>query len=1804
MAVEGRLIVSSQERLDLPDLLSIESYVAGDFRSLIKSFVGSRPMVLKGYDVIDAPSSIGTKNISIRIADSVVYNPLAAAGSFHYGLPEGDPLSQPLTPDLRLNATNYVYLTISTEGIAKDARAFWDVDANGGQGGEFSQEVNTEAILIIQVGVSVSTFPDGTIPIAKVVMDTSVITSITDCRNMMFRLGSGGINPNSKSTYAFRPLPSIAYARDEPFVTVSSSSGVNPFFGGDKNFFNMKEWMDVVMTKLLELSGTTYWYEITPDLSLASLFDDTMGSSIKSKGQWHHDSSVPGKVTWSEDIIYRKMNDLRDIIVRANPSTGVTLANEQVLWMHMVRDKPINTTNTPVNWVSSVNYVNGSAGSFTNLKQGDWIKRDHDDITLYLRVEQLWDGVNGTGSPTTGSLALSITLSANYAGPTITDIGVYAKGEFLNSDLIISNRNDAVSFAAGGDFYWLANRSDTIENISSIASTFFSANVNITDSDGQRAKLNFPTPHGLVNGDSIVISGGSAPFNGVTYQIEVESSLIAVIQTTDTTNPTGVTASWSIVTTAARSTTDGYQLENADHGFANGQTAIIAGTGSGYDTYTFGSPSGSVGEYLVSVRSATTFQIPYNVNTSVGAVGTATCAKVILRTEFGAIEVVQGETININEPDTANILSFIGMDSLAEITPVYSLPSGYNALSGFQNYNSLANDNLTARVSKLTAMMADRVQDRGLKILNRLVFRNVGDAVTVSGGDLLVEKPGSAQQTISISGGFSLTTNQALVAVIDRNGSATITPTTESLGSPFLVAENKLILFYRFAGTSIYAWDGSEIKNSSSWTSSDPETSQNKNVFVQDRAGASYGSITLTGTAAATGTSLLTGTGTTFLSQLINGQTITFNGVIYTIASITTNTSLTVTTTIPTASGLPITGNQYFNYNTTAVNVDIIIPGSVNTNTIDTAALNALSAASRTILDNQVGWIRINRAAAKTINVISNSATFQDSDAAGALYITSIANVPTDQDVFVLYSVRNGVLLLSPIHESPSGNTYEEDKVGTSSPANSNEFAAPLTAPVILTLPNDSRNGGEIQYYVVGSGQLEVFLNGKKLRKGSDIDYTEVGASGTLSNQIQMEMNLVLDDVLTFRIATTGAVYFTPSPSSVTDLQGAYDGGNTITTTSGNPLTISGPAEKLLIVNGDITVTGVIDPKGITFSNESVDPILNTQYGVWVDASGDLMYDKLGVTIPLGEGVTGPGSTVTNGIVRWNSTTGASIENTATAIPLSGIASSTGTNALVGTSTKFNSQLRVGQAFQFNGATYVVATVTNDTHLTVIGTIPTASGLPITGTTTLTDNGFLGQISGLNIVNLVGGHTVDIYSTFGSVFNVTLDNTTSASNAISGTTNGGGTVGSSVGGWGVSGTSTTTAGQGRLSGGVKGTIGEGSVGVAVAAISGDTGFGLALVHLEGLNLVAFRAPSSPGIQDSYSLTLPLAIGATGQVMTQGVPTITTGFPLTDVPSSADLSWAYPMNMLATIGNSPVTGSILFVNGSGQLAQDNTQLFWDDANKQFAIGTNTPTAHATFYVNSTDTGWYAADIEAGSGQSGLLVRTADAADNNQVWAAGGAVIGVFRGNGTLTVGINSVPTNRAFEAHANTSDMVGMFQQNLDVGGGPPIQLLSANPTGAMIVMQRFNNGSGGSGNLSLASAAVTTNYTITFPAAVGSVGQTLVDTDGAGTLAWASPFAGHTTSDLTEGTNLYYTDARVSTLLAANNFVDTWTSGTTFTSTHNLGTTDVAVEVYDIATGETIVPDTVTRTDPNNVAFAATVGPTGPGWRILIQAVL
>lgn len=1060
MAVLGRLLVSSAERLDLPDFLSVDSYTQGDFKYLMKSFVGDdKPYILKGFDVINPNNAIGTQNISIRVADSIVYYPGSSAGPYFHGLSEGNLLSAPLVPELRKNATNYVYLTLTTVDAAKDTRAFWDPDKEAGNGGEFTQDVNTQTVLTAEVNVSVSSFPENTIPVCKVVVGTNFITSIQDARDMMFRLGSGGLNPNPLNRYSWREEPNSTYSRKEPNTTMSSALDANPFQGGDKNIESLKEWMDAIMSKLAELGGTTYWYESTSVFNLINLFKDALATSIKSKGTWAASENTPGLLVWTEDIIVQSTTDARDTIIRAGSEQ---LADNEVMYINRVRNVPINSGSIEVVWFNGTNYVNGQLGAFENLSKGDYIKKADDSDAAYLRVEEFYAGVNLAGGVTSPSNALSIKLSAAYTGTSESKQAVYSKGIYLSSDIVVSDRTDPAIEALGGNYYWLALRSDTIMSIASIVTTSLSCN--ISESDGETAKVT-STAHGLQDGQRVTFSD-TVNFNG-TYAIEVEDANTFYIQfpSGPFADESGVSCNYATVTTQSRSTVNGIVLESANHGFRTDQKIIISAT-TNYNS-----------DKQVFVLGNTTFSIPVDGPTVTETSGLATAVNIYVRTDVGPTKLDRGESKGIGDLASENLMSFIGMENDVQTHPFYHNPLGYNTLFGQENYNSIDTDNLTQRVSQLTSMMADKAQDKTIKLNCQncsLVANNDGGAglrsleytsMTGSAPFIDVVLPSSdTTGTVSLSSPIVLAVNQSAYIIINRNATFSVTPIVVNTDDVPL-SENIFVIATRKSDTSVFLADSTEVPADAMIALLSHEARViNQNLNEEIIEGSDW--------------ELVDNAGSYEL-------TITADAYVDMEGLIKERNTIEAQTII-----LPSVGDCAYimlNRNAGATSVRAVTVGSIsavaNISSPDILVIARRMSDGVILSDKQ----KVKPADSRKLGEISNQ--LQD-------------------DI-------NGIIAIL------AGNAYDEPiYIIAGAPANDNELTGPIPATTIITLPADSRDSNAVKEYENGKGVLELFLNGVYLLNG--LDWQEVGTLGSSQTTFQINVDLEISDELTCRIDTAG----------------------------------------------------------------------------------------------------------------------------------------------------------------------------------------------------------------------------------------------------------------------------------------------------------------------------------------------------------------------------------------------------------------------------------------------------------------------------------------------------------------------------------------------------------------------------------------------------------------------------------------------------------------------------------------------------------
>jgi ribosomal protein L12E/L44/L45/RPP1/RPP2 len=168
------------------------------------------------------------------------------------------------------NAINYIGIDYTRFlDDATDAQSyFWDPSSNS----ETTSIVPQGDILTFTISISTTVWPSNILPIATVTTDAgNNVVTMTDCRWLLYRLGTGGSDPNPLYQY---PWTAESEGRVEnPSTAVAN--GPSPFEGGDKMLFSLKDWMNAVMTSIAQIQGTAYWYSpVSISGSLINLRED------------------------------------------------------------------------------------------------------------------------------------------------------------------------------------------------------------------------------------------------------------------------------------------------------------------------------------------------------------------------------------------------------------------------------------------------------------------------------------------------------------------------------------------------------------------------------------------------------------------------------------------------------------------------------------------------------------------------------------------------------------------------------------------------------------------------------------------------------------------------------------------------------------------------------------------------------------------------------------------------------------------------------------------------------------------------------------------------------------------------------------------------------------------------------------------------------------------------------------------------------------------------------------------------------------------------------------------------------------------------------------------------------------------------------------------------------------------------------------------------------------------------------------------------------------------------------------------
>jgi hypothetical protein len=785
MAVRRSQNFVNQVRVDVPHLRSIESAVRNDFDELLKAFVlgDSKSYVLRGFE-LNMIGAVGASanGLQLIVENGAIFHGKSNVSGTFFVVPDGtdnevlnSTVNEIVEGSFTPNALNYIGLeyTRDVDDTTLSQVYLWNPTTDN----EFTKTLPLAQVLNYKVVISSSVFASNVLPISIVETDSSNnVISVRDQRPMLFRLGTAGENtPNPNYEY-----PWTDGRLENPWQSSSSSS---PFRGGDKQIGTEKEWKDAIMTELKILKGTPHWYDLLINLSLDNLFFDLANLQMTGRGSLFHDESVAGQINWDRDFYFKSIGSRVQYRVLANISSNhISLADGEVAYLDLNRDAEITPNLIFINGSPTVSSV-GAVSWTSNVSAGDFIKVASAEKSKNYQIQSI-DSVS------------QVTLTVNYQEASTGSAGeqaVYSWGWYETSaspstkrHIKIANRED-VPF--DGDAYWILFRDD---NGSSVAKVY------VRTSGG---------PGELEQGESVEISDNTAK---------------AVLDYIGSRSESDRSPSYSGSVGVKEVT----QVEFDDQDkMASGQYWLIE-SANGTQYYTYYTFNGVGVDPAILGRTA----IPVDLSVS-GDTGEVIAQKT--QTEINAIinfsATVSGNVVTIEDANNGTPVDA----SNGNMTGAFyiSVPTEGDISTKFnqQNYNTVEGENLTRRAARLTAMMADKAQDKTIgfnedyKVCvkstsssnQQLTFGNSdedGNSTTPYLNLGMVSSSNNGIITLN-NGPVTLASNQVAYFEVDRNASMAIDLsdlTISSLASCPL-NENIFIFAYRLTDETVWLWNGQEL---------------------------------------------------------------------------------------------------------------------------------------------------------------------------------------------------------------------------------------------------------------------------------------------------------------------------------------------------------------------------------------------------------------------------------------------------------------------------------------------------------------------------------------------------------------------------------------------------------------------------------------------------------------------------------------------------------------------------------------------------------------------------------------------------------------------------------------------------------------------------------------------------------------------------------------------------------------------------------------------------------------------------------
>lgn len=173
--------------------------------------------------------------------------------------------------------------------------------------------------------------------------------------------------------------------------------------------------------------------------------------------------------------------------------------------------------------------------------------------------------------------------------------------------------------------------------------------------------------------------------------------------------------------------------------------------------------------------------------------------KIYIRGSAGG-ELEQGEDRSISDNTTIDVLDYIGSPNEDSVAPDYDSQTVASGSLDLPNYNGTNGENLTLRLAKVTAMLADQKQDFNIELDPGIITWD-GTNITVTNAQLSIPGTtiGAAPVSINNLGSTALADNSALYVDISRTVGSALTLASAALSS-LTPVQQRLVVARNIAG--------------------------------------------------------------------------------------------------------------------------------------------------------------------------------------------------------------------------------------------------------------------------------------------------------------------------------------------------------------------------------------------------------------------------------------------------------------------------------------------------------------------------------------------------------------------------------------------------------------------------------------------------------------------------------------------------------------------------------------------------------------------------------------------------------------------------------------------------------------------------------------------------------------------------------------------------------------------------------------------------------------------------------------------